>query len=480
MALVRRFAREEGLFQAGGRVLVAVSGGPDSVALLHLLVRLGSEWDLHLGVAHFDHGLRGEASREDARFVATLAQDLGLPIYFGEGDVRRLAHSEKISLQMAARRLRLDFLEDTRRTHTYDQLALGHTADDQVELFLLRLLRGAGAEGLKGMWPSTSGGLVRPLLAVGKDVVLAWLHQEKLPYRVDSSNLNRKYLRNRIRLDLLPFMAQGYNPRLRDAIWRLMALLQEDERLLAEAATQAWDQVGRWITPELAVLSIPGLLELSPGLQKRLLRLTLGRFLTHQEITSAQVNNLMALVRGQKSGGAITWGKCTVARAGPELHVFPTLPAPPAHLAATLPGVGMLESPAGWRFEARNLPDLPPAPQTASADTVWVDQAKVAFPLTLRPILPGDRFWPQGAPGLKKMQDFLVDAKIPRWLRPHLPLVASGEEIVWVPGLRLAESVKLTPASRQALELIISPTDPATARVWELILTLRQGKTGAA
>jgi len=477
--VVRRFAREEGLFRTGGRVLVAVSGGPDSVALLHLLVRLGPEWDLHLGVAHFDHGLRGEASREDASFVADLARNLGLSLHLGEGDVRRLSQTEKISLQMSARRLRLDFLEDACRASAYDHLALGHTADDQVELFLLRLLRGAGAEGLKGMWPRTPEGLVRPLLAVGKEALLAWLKQEKLPYREDSSNLNHRYLRNRVRLDLLPRMAADYNPRLKDAIWRLMAFLQEDECLLAEVTSQAWNNVGRWVTPGLAVLAIPRLLDLSPGLQRRLLRLTLGRFFTHREITSSQVSNLMALAGGQKSGGAITWGNCTVARAGLELHIFRTLSPPVSH-PATLSALGMVESPAGWQLAAKNLQNLPTAPQTASSDTVWVDQAKVACPLTLRQILPGDRFWPQGAPGFKKMQDFLVDAKIPRWLRPHLPLVASGEGIVWVPGLRLADTAKLTPTSRQALELTISPANPTTTWVWELLLALRQEKTSIA
>lgn len=480
LPLVRRFAQEEGLLPPTGRVLVAVSGGPDSVALLHLLERLRPKWGLHLGVAHFDHGLRGEASREEARFVTALARDLGLPVYLGLGDVRQLAQAEKISLQMAARRLRFDFLDEVRRDHAYDHLALGHTADDQVELFFLRLLRGAGSEGLKGMWPRTAGGVVRPLLAAGKEVVLAWLQQENLPYREDLSNLSRRYLRNRLRLDLLPALMRDYNPRLKTAIWRLMSLLQEDERLLAETAGQAWDGVGRWVTPGLAVLSIPPLLDLPAGLETRLLRLTLGRFLTHQEITSAQVKTLSALARGQKSGGALIWGSCQVARAGAELHFFRPLPPPPAHPFARLPGVGIVEHPAGWRLQAKNLPDPPWAPGPASPGTVWIDQGKAPFPLTLRLSLPGDRFWPEGAPGTKKMQDFLVDAKIPRWLRPHLPMVASGDRIVWVPGLRLADPAKLTPTSRVALELSISPANPTTTRVWELMLAWRQEKTRTA
>ncbi len=469
---IRGYALEEELFAPGGRVLVAVSGGPDSVALLHLLHRLGPEWGLILGVAHFDHGLRGEASREDARFVAELAQALGLPFYGGAGDVRQAARTYRVSQQMAARRLRLDFLHQVRHDHAYDRLALGHTADDQVELFFLRLLRGAGAEGLKGMWPRTAEGLVRPLLAVGKDAVLAWLCHEGFTYREDQSNLSRRYLRNRVRLELLPGLERDYNPRLKAAVCRLMALLQEDEAFFNQTADAAWGVVGRLITPECAALSIPAWLALPPALKTRLLRRTLGRFLAHQEITSSQVKSLTALARGQRSGGVIDFGTCRVARAGLELHFFSPLPLPSGTHGTLLPGIGAVESADGWRLEARTLPEPQPAPGEDSPQVVRLDQDKIAFPLRLRSVQPGDRFGPAGARGAKKMQDLLVDAKIPRWLRAHLPLVADREGIIWVPGLRLAEAVTPTPRTGKVLELAISPVKADAARVWEFLLAI--------
>ncbi len=467
---VRRFALDENLFEPDNRVLVAVSGGPDSVAMLHLLLKIVPEWRLCLGLAHFDHGLRGEVSREEARFVADLARDLELAFHGGKGDVRGLAKSEKISLQMAARRLRLGFLENVRREHAYDRVALGHTADDQVELFFLRLLRGAGSEGLKGMWPATPQGLVRPLLGVGKVVLLAWLHQEQLPYREDQSNLSRNYLRNRVRLDLLPHLQRDYNPRLKAAVWRLMTHLQEDERLLAETTDGALNTVGRWLTHDWLALSIPPLLALPPALRARLLRRSLGRFLSHQEITSTQVKTLLALARGERSGGTMTCGACQVARAGQELHFFPPLPPPPRPQASLLPALGTMESPAGWRLIVRSLSEPRPDRHPLSPALMWLDQDQVSFPLSLRSVLPGDRFWPEGAQGARKMQDFLVDAKIPRWLRPHLPVVADAGGIIWLPGLRLAEPVKLTPATSRVLELVISPATPDTTRIWDLLM----------
>jgi tRNA(Ile)-lysidine synthase len=381
---------------------------------------------------------------------------------------------------MAGRTLRLAFLKDTCREHAYNRLALGHTADDQVELFFLRLLRGAGPEGLKGMWPTTPEGLVRPLLTVGKSVILAWLKKESLPYRQDSSNLSRSYLRNRVRLDLLPELERLYNPRLRQAVLRTQALLQEDERLLAREVARVWDLVGRELAPGLFALDLHRFFTLDPGSQKRLLRAAVGKVLGEQDLTAAQVNGLLALAAGDKSGGLISLGAGRVARAGSELHFFRKLPEPPGEAAITLipAAAAQVKSPPGWRWDLISYPhhpeqlSWPPPPQTA-----WLDLDKVTFPLTVRYFRPGDRFWPKGAAGAKKLQDFLVDQKIPRWLRPHLPLVESAGHILWVSGLRVAEPVKLTNSTDTLLEIKLSPGTPATRRLWKM-LTCRPAAAG--
>jgi tRNA(Ile)-lysidine synthase len=470
---VLSYARREGLFSPGDRVLVAVSGGPDSVALLHLLVRLAPELSLDLGLAHFDHDLRGEDSRADAVFVADLARRLGLPCHQGRGQVRDASRRDKVSLQMAARKLRLQFLQETRRGHGYARLALGHTADDQVELFWLRLLRGAGLEGLKGMWPATPEGLVRPLLAVGKAVLLAWLKQEALPYRLDSSNLSRAYLRNRVRLDLLPHLTRGYNPRLAQTIYRTQNLLQEDERFLARDTDAAWDQVARRLADDCFALDLKRFFDLSPALQRRVLRLGVARLGADVSLTAPQVASLLALAGSERSGGLISLGEdVQVARAGAVLHIMAALPDPPRE-AARLPDCpAEVDSPGGWRWQISRRTCQPGDPWPPPA-TAWLDPARVTLPLTARPWRPGDRFWPQGAPGPKKLQDFLVDAKIPRWLRSHIPLVAAAGEIVWVAGVRIADPVKLPPDSRDALEITVAPANSDTARIWEILRRVR-------
>jgi tRNA(Ile)-lysidine synthase len=475
---VLSYARREGLFTTGDRVLVAVSGGPDSVALLHLLVRLAPELGLDLGLAHFDHGLRGEDSRADADFAADLARRLGLPCHQGRGQVRDAARRDKVSLQMAARKLRLQFLQETHRGCGYAKLALGHTADDQVELFWLRLLRGAGLEGLKGMWPATPEGLVRPLLAVGKGVLLAWLEQEALPYRLDASNLSRAYLRNRVRLDLLPHLTRSYNPRLAQTIWRTQSLLQEDERFLARDTDAAWDRVAQELAADCFALDLNRFFSLEEALQRRVLRLGAARLGADVSLTAPQVAALQALAASERSGGLISLGdkggKVQVARAGAVLHIMAALPDPPRETTLLPDCPATVESPAGWRWQISRRPHHPGAPWPPP-EVAWLNPVRVSLPLTVRSWRPGDRFWPQGAPGPKKLQDFLVDAKIPRWLRPHMPLVVAADEIVWVAGVRIADPVKLLPDSREVLEITVAPTNADTARIWEILRRVREG-----
>lgn len=469
-ARILSFVRREGLFRPGDRVLAAVSGGPDSVALVHLLAGWRQALGLELGVAHFDHGLRRESCQE-AHWVAELAKRLELPFHLGRGAVRELARREKTSVQMAARQERLGFLREICRAHGYGKLALGHTADDQVELFFLRLLRGAGPGGLKGMWPATADGIVRPLLSVGKAPLLAWLEAQAIPYRLDPSNLSRSYLRNRVRLDLLPEL-RLYNPRLREAVWRGQALLQEEERLLALEEERLLAQTGRCPAPDFYYLDLGRLRALDPGWQLRVLRAALARVAGELTVSAAQTASLLDLAWGEKSGGLLSLGEARAARAGGELHLFRQLPAPLQGTLALAEPQGNLETPEGWNWTwsvspaAGPLNNLPPEPQVAR-----LARERLAWPLQVRTFRAGDRFRPLGAAGARKLQDFLVDSKVPRWLRPQLPLVVSGGQIVWVAGLRIAEPAKASGLEGGAvLTLTLRPTRPETRRLWEIIL----------
>jgi tRNA(Ile)-lysidine synthase len=293
---------------------------------------------------------------------------------------------------------------------------------------------------------------------------------------VDASNLSRAYLRNRVRLDLLPHLTRGYNPRLAQTIWRTQTLLQDDERLLARDTAAAWDRVAHSLATDCFALDLNRFFSLEPALQTRVLRVGVARLGADLTLTAPQVASLMALAGSERSGGRISLGEkgesVQVARAGPALHLMKALPAAPRE-ATLLPGCpATVDSPAGWRWHMSRRACRPgdpwPPPEKA-----WLNPARVSLPLTARGWQPGDRFWPQGAPGSKKLQDFLVDAKIPRWLRPHLPLLASADEIVWVAGLRVADPVKLLPAGGEVWEISVTPINPDTARIWEILRRVR-------
>jgi len=242
VSLVRLTIRRKDLFGPGTRVVVAVSGGPDSVCLLHILYLLSSRWRLGLEVAHFEHGLRGRESRDDARFVEKLARDFGLGFSLEHGNVRAFASREGTGIQDAARILRYEFLERVRSDTGSTHIATAHTADDQAEEVLLRLIRGAGLPGLSGIPWVRDSHIVRPLLGVTRQQILDHLKAHGIPFVTDRSNNSRAYLRNRIRRDLLPLLCESFNPAIVRTVNRTAEMLAEDAetfcRFYARASTR--------------------------------------------------------------------------------------------------------------------------------------------------------------------------------------------------------------------------------------------------
>ncbi len=458
---VLAYIRQHDLLRPTERLLVAVSGGPDSTALLHFLQRLTSSWPVTLGVAHFDHGLRGEASRAEAAWVAGLAESLGLPCHLGAGSVRKYQQEQKLPCQVAARELRHRFLRQVQKEYGYQKIALGHTADDQLELFLLRLLRGTGPAGLTGMRPQARG-LIRPLLETSKADILAWLQAEGLTYQEDSSNLDRRYRRNLLRLDLVPLLL-AVNPRLPEATRRLQTWLAEQEDYLAQEAQRAWQAIRVAAGAEGAVISRTGFRQLHPALQKRVLILAAAAAgVPSQRLSSRHLTAMQQLALRRPGGGAVCLpGNWRLVRTGDNLQWLP----PPAVIPDAPQPSCLLTPPSGgttafltwqitWQLEANSGREVvfPHDPQT-----IYLDFDCLQVPLRLRRVQPGDRLRPLGLGGTKKVQDILVDAKIPRHQRPDRPVVVSGEEIIWVVGLRQAETAKVTAQTRRRLRLSARP-----------------------
>jgi tRNA(Ile)-lysidine synthase len=446
------------LLPAGAHVMTAVSGGPDSMALLALLVQLRPVYHHTLSVAHVHHQLRGHESDRDAAFVAAQAARLRLPFYETRVDVKAWQHHMGLSPQHAARELRYQALYALQQSIAATHIALGHTANDQAETLLLRLLRGSGPEGLAGM-PVVRGALIRPLLTSQRHTILAYLQAAGIAWIEDSSNAHRVYLRNQVRLDLLPVL-EAYNPRLLERLNDLADMLQAENALL-RAHTETWlPRTFHWQTAQQVVIQCDALASAPVAIQRRLLRYALDRLAGSAPSGSFRhLEGLRQFVLSAPKGQRLTLPGRLVAERQREtvwLWNMHTLPARDLVLALPVPGEVAIPG-LGLHCHAERITWHPDFPQH-DAQQAFVDLDRTGDTLTVRFPQPGDRFYPLGAPGSKKLQDFFVNARVPRLARAYTPLVVRDQEVVWVVGYRIAEPFRIRSETQRLLHLRCTPT----------------------
>jgi tRNA(Ile)-lysidine synthase len=442
------------MFERGHTLLVGVSGGPDSMVLLHTLWRLHETLAITLFAAHLNHQMRAGAT-QDAQFVAATARDLGIRCICETIDVPMYQHHHKLSPEDAARRVRYAFLRTTAAHLGANRIAVGHTAEDQAETVLLHLLRGAGLRGLCGM-PPVREPIIRPLIRVHRGDILDYLRTHRLPYREDPSNQLRRYTRNRIRLDLLPTLQQHYNPRLVEALCTTAQLLADDEATLQTEARRRFLAARLPAAPGQVQLQIDALTSLPPTLQRRVLREALTEVMgSLQGITHAHIAATMALLRsgaGNKSLG-LPQG-VIVERRYAVLLIHRQAPSavPDVDVPLLVPGACCVEA-LGVTIVTDLLPHAATATSFPTGDEVWLDADRVGRDVRVRTRRPGDRLQPLGSVYAKKLKAFLIDAKVPRAVRDRLPLVVTGAGIAWVAGVRPAEWAKVTPDTHVILRL---------------------------
>ena len=436
--------RQRGLLRDGAGVLVAVSGGVDSMGLLRVLHKLGPQQGWRLVVAHFNHRLRGAASEGDARFVKQAARRLGLECVVEGGDVPALAHERGWSVEMAARELRHEFLARTAKELGLGSIALAHHADDQVELFFLRLLRGAGG-GLAGMkWRSPSPAdrsvaLIRPLLDQPKAALLEFARAEKIRFREDASNASADILRNRVRRELLPLLRKDYQPGVDRTVLRAMEIVGDDAEFVQTMARG-------WLGGQSRVRFV----ELPVSVQRQCACLELARLSLAADFELVERLRLQPDVKHSWQDGWLVRD----AVSGRVSFERTVAPVPNVEVQAMeLRGARGAESFAGveleWRIQSRRSR----TGVRAVPNLERFDADQVGPRVLLRHWRPGDRFQPSGLPKPVKLQDLFTNAKIPAAARRRL-LVAEAPDgrIFWVEGLRMAEEFKLTEATRRQLE----------------------------
>jgi tRNA(Ile)-lysidine synthase len=437
----------------GATVVVAVSGGADSMALLCALFQLRSVYNMTLIVAHVNHQLRGEEAEHDALFVEQQAARLRLPFHQVRVDVKALRQSLGISVQQAARQLRYRFLHALHQTLNATRIALGHTADDQAETLLMRLVRGGGPAGFAGI-PAVRLPFIRPLITVSRPAIYTFLQSEHCPWVEDSSNTYMGYFRNRVRLDLLPKLQQ-YNPQIVRRLDELADMLRAESQVLEQ-------QVDEWALQTLAwqargsVEICCRLFGLAPvAIQRRLLRRVIEALATSPEAVGFRhIEHLRQfMVSGKQARQCSLPGKIGIERRAETILLWNVSKTPARLGVLALPVPGKVDIiPLNIRLTA-DVISKPYSLGRLGPQCAFLDLDRTICPLQVRFRQPGDRFYPLGSPGSKKLQDFFVDAKIPYGERPYVPLVVSNNEIVWVVGYRIAEPFKLRSETNRVLRL---------------------------
>ncbi|MBS3917916.1 MAG: tRNA lysidine(34) synthetase TilS [Deltaproteobacteria bacterium] len=454
---VRRTIDHYHLLEKGDRVIVGVSAGVDSMVLLHLLNAFRKEFDLFLIVAHIHHSLRPVESEKEAELVRKESARLGLPFEYGQFNVREFQESGGFSLQDAARRIRFQFFHDLIKKYGGGKIALGHNADDQVETVLLRLLRGSGLKGLKGMLPIREKRVIRPLLEVGRGEIETYAQENGIPYLLDSSNLKKDYLRNRLRLNLIPLIEQEYQPGFRRAMIRTSTILREENDFIEKGAGEAYQEIAHEEGGEV-VFKFSAYQSLHKAIQWRVIQEMLGRMEGGSNMDEGEWSDVNLIYRRLQQPPAsllleLSHGLCFEKRYDRVLlrRERPRT-IPPFEVELHVPGrtyIREIEREAV--VEEREWDGSEPIYE--SRNVAFLDYECLYLPLRMRNFRPGDRFQPLGTEGTQKLKDFFINHKIPKFERPSIPLLISGEMIAWIVGYRIDERVKITPSTRRLLRV---------------------------
>ncbi len=451
----------------GDKILIALSGGADSVALFLLFMDFQSKMKLNICAAHLNHGLRGKESDEDERFVKELCQKFSAKCFSTRENIKERAKRDRTSIEVAGREARLGFLQKISGKIKANKIALGHTMNDQAENLLLRLFRGSGTKGLSSMKPS-DGNIIRPLLSISRREIESYLRFKKSSYRIDSSNEDMRFTRNRIRHNLIPFLKEEYNPEIVETLARTAQILSEEDSFLDSLISEIIRREAK-IKNGSVEISLELLKHLAPALSRRIIRRSIQfirgnlRKITFKDIEKAR--EIMVKSKGNRNlllpsgiNVKIYKDSITLAASSDSDPIYKD-----TQQVLNIEGLTEISHHAVL-VEAKVMKreDFKDDLKAGSSEKAFLDFEKTGAKLSIRTIKKGDFFHPFNSPGRKKVSDYFIDKKVPQEKRKETLIVTSKDHIVWIAGYQIDDRFKIDRDTKKVLILKLIREIPET------------------
>ncbi|MHB9011849.1 MAG: tRNA lysidine(34) synthetase TilS [Ignavibacteriaceae bacterium] len=447
---VIKFIDEKGLIQEGDKILVALSGGPDSVFLLNFLSKYKKRFKIEIGAVHINHLLRGKEAVEDENFCRRLANDFGISVYTSVKNVKSFAKKNKISIEEAGRKIRYSEFERISKKYGYNKIATAHNCSDNAETVLLNLIKGAGLRGISGI-PFRRGNIIRLVISLTKEEILSYLEQNKINYRIDPSNLDSNYERNFLRNQIIPAIKEKLNPALEETILHSSEIFKDIHSYIQSGITNSFDSVVKYQNGELK-LSIESLRANAKEIRAEFIKLGLEKYFFIQP-SFIDLKKILLLIE-KHAGEKEELSQNLSAIRERNVILIHRNEKPKIEIAIKL-NLGKSIKVNGKDFSIKKIINTSPV-YTSNKMREYISGDKIKSSFTIRKWKPGDKFYPLGMKGTKNISDFLAEQKIPPSKKKGQLVLTNGNKIVWVVGLRIDDRFKITNNTKKVYELCMS------------------------
>lgn len=445
--------KEYNLVEANDNILIGLSGGPDSMALLYVLLEIREEMDFDIFIAHVNHGVRGKEALEDEKFVKSLADRLGLPCFIKNVNMNEYAKEHKLSSEEAGRELRYSFFRDILSNIGGGKIAVAHNKNDQAETLLMRFFRGTGIEGLKGM-EYKSGDIIRPILGIEREEIEEYLSHRNIESRLDKTNLETVYSRNRIRLEIFPYIEKYYNPNIIDTLWRTSQLMITDDEFLERYSKKISNEIVKKRAYNSITIDGVAFVREHRSIQQRIIRNCISDINGGlQGITSVHISDIINLFLKRGTGKSINIINNIIAKTSYDSFILEKNEGSKYrdfHHRLNLNGFTYIEE-LGYGFNVDIMPIEKVSINNKERFVKCFDFDKIIGDICVRNRKDGDRFVPFGMKGSKKIKDYFIDEKIPQEKRNRIPLIIDDKNILWVVGYRTSDLYRITDNTKNVI-----------------------------